>query len=259
MKSSLKHLGLSLVAVAGLALIPAHAQEAGSKPQAAQPASEQPQQGSEQPKHVTDPNRAAGRELSNASKAAEGEGPKEEKGENEGLKHSVMVQKIAKTFGISVEAAYWIAMIINFAIIFGFIAWAMRKNLPGVFRARNEAIQRGISEARAASEDAKRRLSDIESRLSKLDAEVAAVRSSAEKESAAEEVRMREAAEAEVKRILEAGEQEIDAAGRQARRDLKSLAAGLAVDLAARKLQIDQQTDESLVRGFVAQLGKDGK
>ena len=257
MKIFFRNLGPTLVAFAVLAVAPVHAQEAQQSQDAQKPAAEQSAQQPSQEQHVTNPNAAVGRELTEASKAAEGE--PEEKGENEGLKHSVAVKWIAKNTGLSVETAYWIAMVFNFAIIFALIAWAMKKNLPGVFRARNEAIQRGIQEARAASEDAKRRLADIEARLAKLDTEVAAIQANAEKESAAEEVRVREAAEADVKRILQAAENEIDATTKQARRDLKSLAAGLAVDLAARKLQIDQHTDETLVREFVSQLGKDGQ
>jgi F-type H+-transporting ATPase subunit b len=198
-----------------------------------------------------------GKELVEASKAAEGEPEKEDQAT--GLKHSTAVRWIARKAGISIETAYWIAMFINFAIVFVVIVAIMRSQLPAYFRSRNQAIQRGITEARAASEDAKRRLADIESRLSKLDSEVVEIRSGAEKEAAAEEARIRAAAEADVKRILESAEQEIDAAARQATRDLKSVAAGLAVDLAARKLQVDKSTDESLVRNFVSQLGKDGR
>lgn len=261
MKLSLRNLALSLTAMAALSLASVYAQETAQKPEAAgQPAAEQSAQKPAEhpePEHATNPNAAVGRELSEASHAAEGE--PEEHGEHDDLKHSSAVKWMAKTFGISVETAYWIAMAFNFAIIFAVIGWAMKKNLPGYFSSRNEAIQRGISEARAASEDARRRLTDIEARLSRLDGEVASIRATAEHESAAEEARVREAAEADVKRILESAEHEIDAAGRQARRDLKSLAAGLAVELAAHKLQIDQATDESLIRQFVANLGKDGK
>ena len=260
MKMTYRRIALALVALAVLWFAPLRAQdEPGSKPETSAPAQTEAkpaEPASEQP-HVTNPNRAAGRELAEASKAAEGE--PEEKGENVGLKHSVMVRKLAKLFGISVETAYWIAMVFNFAIIALAILWFMKSSLPGYFRSRNEAIARGIEEARAASADAQRRLTDIEQRLSRLDSEVAQIRASAEAESAAEEARIRTAAEADVKRILEQAEQEIDAAGRQARRDLKSLAAGLAVDLAAGKLRVDQETDESLIHNFVAQLGKDGR
>jgi F0F1-type ATP synthase membrane subunit b/b' len=44
-----------------------------------------------------------------------------------------------------------------------------------------------------------------------------------------------------------------------AQRDLKSFAAGLAVDLAEKKIHVDDATDKALVSGFAAQLGKDGK
>ena len=254
MKITFRLIALFALGFALLSFAPLRAQEAGSKPEANAPASSEPAQSeskpaepaSEQPQHVTNPNRAAGKEP-------------EEKGENEGLKHSTAVRWMAKTFGISVEAAYWIAMAFNFAIVLIAILWFMKSSLPGYFKSRNEAIARGIDEARAASADAQRRLTDIEQRLAKLDNEVAGIKSSAESESAAEEARVRAAAEADVKRILESAEQEIDAAGRQARRDLKSLAAGLAVDLAARKLQIDAETDEALVHKFVSQLGKDGR
>ncbi len=228
------------------------AQEAQEKPASRSTQSTEPR--ASQP---TNPNAAVSRELVEASKAAEGE--PENKDQATGLKHSTAVQWIAKKTGISVETAYWIAMAINFAIVFVAIGALMKSQLPGYFRSRNEAIQRGIQEARAASEDAKRRLADIEARLSKLDSEVAQVRASAETESADEEGRIRLAAETDVRRILDSAAQEIDASARQARRDLKALAAGLAVDLAARKLQVDQATDESLIRNFVSQFGKDGR
>jgi hypothetical protein len=39
---------------------------------------------------------------------------------------------------------------------------------------------------------------------------------------------------------------------------LKSYAAELAVDVAEKKIRIAKATDETLVREFTAQLGKDG-
>ena len=61
------------------------------------------------------------------------------------------------------------------------------------------------------------------------------------------------------RRMVEAAEAEIEAIARNARRELKGYAASLAVDLAARKIQVDDPTDHALVREFVDQLGKDGK
>lgn len=255
MKKCLQNFAIAVLAAVMLSAVSVHAQETQPKSESA--AQQSADQNSAHPANPTNPNAAVGKELVEASKAAEGEPEKEDQAT--GLKHSTAVRWIARKTGISVETAYWIAMFINFAIVFVVIIAIMRSQLPGYFRSRNQAIQRGITEARAASEDAKRRLADIETRLSKLDSEVAHIRSDAEKEAAAEEIRIRATAEADVKRILESAEQEIDAAARQATRDLKSVAAGLAVDLAARKLQVDKSTDESLVRNFVSQLGKDGR
>jgi F-type H+-transporting ATPase subunit b len=135
----------------------------------------------------------------------------------------------------------------------------LKSRLPQAFRERTAAIQKGIKEAQAASAEAGRRLSDIESRLSKLDAEVAEIRSSAEREAAAEEERIRQAAEEDKQKVVQAAEAEIAAIARNARRELKGFAASLAVDLAAREIRVDEPTDQALVRDFVGQLGKDGK
>ena len=59
--------------------------------------------------------------------------------------------------------------------------------------------------------------------------------------------------------MIAAAQTEIAAIARSARRELKGYAASLAVDLAAREIQVDEQTDQALVREFVDQLGKDGK
>lgn len=258
MKNALRSFSIVAVTMLALTLAPVRAQEAQQqKPDSAAQAS-QPQSSSQAAEQAApqSPNAEVGQELAKESKAAEGEPEKED--QTTGLRHSTMVQKMAKLLGVRVETAYWIAMFINFGILFLAIGGALKAKLPAMFKQRNESIQRGIAEARAASEDAKRRLADIETRLSRLDTEVNAIKATSEKESAAEEARIRAQAETDVKRVLESAEKEIDAASKQARRDLKTLAAGLAVDLAERRLHVDQETDEALVRNFVSQFGKDG-
>jgi F-type H+-transporting ATPase subunit b len=64
-------------------------------------------------------------------------------------------------------------------------------------------------------------------------------------------------AEEERRRIVAAAEQEIAMAANAARRDLKSYAAELAVDLAAKKIQVGKDADQALVREFTSHLGKD--
>lgn len=168
-------------------------------------------------------------------------------------------EKWGRKLGIGPDTSFLISIILNFLGVAGFFYILLKAKLPQAFRDRTAAIQKGIKDAEAASADASRRLSDIESRLSKLDAEVGEIRASAEREAAAEEQRIRQAAEEDKQKIVAAAEAEIDAIARNARRELKGYAASLAVDLAAREIRVDDRTDQALVREFVEQLGKDGK
>ena len=58
---------------------------------------------------------------------------------------------------------------------------------------------------------------------------------------------------------MQGAEQEIAAAARLARGELKSYAAELAVSLAEKKIEVSAATDRALVREFTDQLGEDGK
>jgi F-type H+-transporting ATPase subunit b len=176
------------------------------------------------------------------------------------FKHSASVKLVAKLTGLSLEHAYWLCVLLNFAVIAGTILYFSKKNLPGVFRGRTASIQKAMQEARQASEEANRRLAEIENRLSRLDAEIGGMREAAEKEAAAEEGRIKAAAAEDARKIVESAEQEIAAAAKSARRELTAYAANLAVSLAAKQIKVDTVTDQALVRGFAKELGpKAGK
>jgi F-type H+-transporting ATPase subunit b len=227
---------------------------AAQQPQAAPPAQSQPSSQQAQP---VNPDTATSQELSAESEkavhAAEGH---EEYSE---FKYSDMVARLGRAIGIDAHAMYWVSLAINFAILAGFFWMLLKSKLPQMFRDRTNAIQKALKEAHEASADASRRLADIETRLSKLDVEVADIRAAAEKEAAAEEERIRASAEEDKHKVVEAAESEIAAIARSARHDLKSFAASLAVDIAAHKIKVDDRTDQALVREFVGHLGKDGQ
>ena len=187
-------------------------------------------------------------ELAKESREAAGED------EQAQFKHSASVQLVAKLTGLSLEHAYWLCVIFNFAVIAGTVVYLSRKSLPGVFRNRTASIQKAMQEARQASEDANRRLAEIETRLSRLDSEIAAMGAAAEKEAIAEEARIKAAAEEDARKIVESAEHEIAAAAKLARRELTSYAANLAVSLAAKQMKVDAATDQALVREFAKEL-----
>ena len=178
-----------------------------------------------------------------------------------------MVQKLAKLTGLSVHQAHIVALVVNFAIVVLLIFWLGRKFVPAVIRSRNDSIQRALQEARAASEDAGKRLADIENRLKQMDAEIAKMQASAEKEAEGEEARIKQVAQDELGKVVLAAEQEIAAAAKQVRRELSTHTADLALALARKQINVDLNTDQVLVRNFASTLatepknsgGKDGR
>lgn len=197
------------------------------------------------------PQESVGQELTEASERAAGDHE-----ENAEFKRSPSVAFLARITGMSLHAAYWLAIAINFALVAAAIIWFSKSAMPGMFRARTQDIRKTMDEAQRASADATRRLGEIESRLAKLDGEVANMRVQAEAEAAAEEQRIKAAADAEARKIVESAGQEVEAAARLARRELKAYAAELAISLAEKRIQVDAATDRALVDSFVGHLGE---
>jgi F-type H+-transporting ATPase subunit b len=254
---------LTLVAV--LSQIPAASAFAQQQPpeQPSQPSSEQKKAVNQ----ADSPHTSFGRELAEETNEATGA----EKEENANLKYSGTVRLLARVTGLNIRQAHWLALGINFAIIVAVIVWAGRKYLPSLFRNRTEAIQQALAEARAASEDANRRLADIEARLRQMDVEIEKMQSAAEKEADAEAERIRKTTEEDMRKVVLAAEHEIAAAAKQARRELSAHTADLAISLARKQINVDSNTDQVLVRTFASHLtpndsshtndsgGKDGR
>jgi F-type H+-transporting ATPase subunit b len=194
---------------------------------------------------------SSARQLARETREAAGE----ETDDKAQFKQSASVRFIAHYTGLSTGNAYFLSVLLNFALIAGLIVWAARKYLPGMFRARTAAIQKAMQEAQKASEEARRRLADIENRLMKLDVEIGMMRNAAETEAAAEEARIQAAAQEDARKIVESAQQEIAAAAKAARRELTAYAADLAVGLAQKQIHVDAATDRTLVRNFAGELG----
>ena len=182
-----------------------------------------------------------------------------EEDEQAQFKHSKAVVWLSHLLGLNSVVGYWLFACINFAIIAGFIYWASRLNVAKFLRNRTTNIQKGIEEARRASAEANARLAEVQARLAKIDQEVAQIRDSADADFQAEEQRIRQAADEDAKRVVEEAKSEIEAIAKSARRELKSYAAELSVELARKNIKIDSQTDAALLRSFASELGKDGK
>ena len=177
--------------------------------------------------------------------------------ENEAYRHSPAVQAFGKMLGMNAEQAATAFTLINFAVLAGLVGWFLVRTLPKTFRDRNSTIQKHLVDARTATEEANARLNSVEDRLGRLDGQILAMREQSEKDSTADEQRIKASVEDEKAKIFAAAEQEIAAATLHAQREIQRYAAELAIEQAARKLSISAETDRLLVQNFARRLGVD--
>ena len=183
---------------------------------------------------------------------------KHEEDENDAYRHSPTVKAIGAKLGMDPEHAATAFTMTNLVVLVLLVGWFLVKTLPKTFRDRNAGIQKQLTEARSAAQEANTRLSGVEARLGKLDEQIAAMRVQAEKDAAHDEQRIKISVEEDKKKILAAAEQEIAAATAQARRQIQQYAADLAIDQAAKRLVVSAETDRLLVKDFARRLAADG-
>jgi F-type H+-transporting ATPase subunit b len=145
---------------------------------------------------------------------------------------------------------------INFALVAGVIVWLCVKKGPAFFGRRADVISADIQKSTEAKKQAELQLRDAETKLQNLKKEVADLRATAQRESAAEADRIRNLTVTDEQKIAEAGKAEVYAAERAARLELKALAANLAVNGAESLLvkQLTPAAQEALINNFVKTL-----
>jgi len=147
---------------------------------------------------------------------------------------------------------------LNFLIIFLGIVIPVARFLPRTMRRRSQNLKLRLEQARKTTADANSRLSAVEAQLSHLDDEIAKIRTQMEEESKQDELRIRASIEEEKQRIIASAEQEISAAAAHAQRGLRTFAANLAVDQAARQLILTPETDRALISEFISETTRNG-
>lgn len=126
--------------------------------------------------------------------------------------------------------------------------------LTAAFAARSMSIRRAIAEAQRLSEDAGKRLAEVEKRWARLDFEITAMQSRAEDQRKNEEQTLSARTAGDIRRIMDYAHLEIERAAQRARDELKGFAADLAASLARQSIQIDKGTDEELIKRFTEAL-----
>lgn len=126
----------------------------------------------------------------------------------------------------------WIWKLINMALFIGLLVWLLGGPAKKFFAERNGQIRGAADEARARRAKADQLASDIQARLTQIEADVRAIHERAEAEGERQRRELVEAAAAEAQRILTTARAEVDSRLRHARHELTEYAGELAAERA---------------------------
>src|SRR4051812_17081702 len=142
---------------------------------------------------------------------------------------------------------------LNFLILFGGLGWYLRRPLREFLDSRARAIEEALANARQAKELASTKLSEIETRLARLDQEIIHLKEQALREAEDERTRILESAKLEAQKILNLARREIDGLQKSARLELKAHLASLAVKLAEERLQrsVGPEENKKIIQQFL--------
>jgi F-type H+-transporting ATPase subunit b len=142
----------------------------------------------------------------------------------------------------------------NFAILAAGLGFLIAKNAGPYFAGRGSEIRKGLDEARQMRAEADARAAAMEQKLANLGAAIEALRQHGRAEAAAEAERLHKETEREAAKIQEHAGREITSALKAAQAELQRHAAGLAIELARKKIQdrMSPADQDALIGEFIA-------
>jgi F-type H+-transporting ATPase subunit b len=149
-----------------------------------------------------------------------------------------------------------IARLFNFAVLAGTLVYFLRSPLKSYLGDRGRQIRADLVKAAEMRTAAAAQAAAIEQKMAALPGELDALRRQGADEVAAEEARIRQAAEAERARLLEQARREIDAQLKLAERQLVARTADLAVAIASKRVKSTITADDQarLVDQYLGRL-----
>jgi F-type H+-transporting ATPase subunit b len=150
-----------------------------------------------------------------------------------------------------------LAKLLNILLFIALAVYFLRRPLSGMLQSRREGIRRDLMRAQEERKAALAKLEEVEARLAKLDTEVEAVRTQAQREAAEERARIELQTEEDVRKLREQAQREIESASKAARADLRAYAAEQSVRLAEEMIRREMrpEDDARLVKEYVEELG----
>ena len=147
---------------------------------------------------------------------------------------------------------------LNFLIVFGGIGYLIAKQGGAFFRGNAKEIAASIVEATATKAEADRELRVVETKIARLDQDVAEMREEARRNWAAEAERLYASGLAEIEKVNLAARAELAASERAAQQQVREIAASLAVERAAALVssKMNAEIRARMFQSFLSELGK---
>lgn len=141
----------------------------------------------------------------------------------------------------------WLWRILNFAVLVFILVKFLNKPLRNFLRQRTELIEKTLREAQEAKALAVKALEEVEERLRMKDREIADILSQASEAAAREQDHLLQSGEQMREKVLEQARHNIEHELRLAKEAIRAEAAGIALELAERKLR-ERLTGEEQTR-----------
>ena len=147
---------------------------------------------------------------------------------------------------------------LNFLIVFGGIAYLIAKYGGAFFRGNAKEIAASIVEATAAKAEADRELHEVETKIARLDQDVAEMREEARRNWSAESERLHASGLAEIDKINQAARGELAASERAAQQQVREIAAFMAVERAGALVSsmMNAEIRARMFQSFLSELGR---
>jgi F-type H+-transporting ATPase subunit b len=149
-----------------------------------------------------------------------------------------------------------VARMANFAILVGILVYFLKTPLAGYLQSRSEHIRSELVQAAEMRRASESQLGEVNRQMQALPAELEALRARGSQDIAAEEARIRAAAEAERERLIEQMRREVEMQVRIAQTVLRNEVAELATQIARRRIEATMTPDDQmrLVDRYASQL-----
>lgn len=147
---------------------------------------------------------------------------------------------------------------VNLTIFIVLMYLIVRKPAREFFAARLAEVRATLERAAKEKSEAEAKMTELSARLSKLDAEIAEIRSQAEREAASERSRLAAEAQADAEKLRATAQREIEGAKQAALVQLREFTASKAVELAEQQIrrELTPQDDAHLLKQVSAELSK---